>query len=99
MASQAIPGWPRNSLRVLLVEQESVGDARDAIDTVMESDVHLAALWAQARVLREATLRCGESVDVVTGEVFHEVRLVFAGPWTFGCLYFLHVTHIRQLFR
>jgi hypothetical protein len=58
MANQGIPGWPR-SLRVLLVEQENVGDGRSAIDSVMECDHQLAAQWAQARMLRDATKRYG----------------------------------------
>ena len=57
MARQVIPGWPR-SMRVLLVEQENVGDSRTPIDSVMEADAQLQELWFQQRMLRESLKRC-----------------------------------------
>eukprot|EP00050_Salpingoeca_kvevrii_P018466 m.74540 g.74540 ORF g.74540 m.74540 type:complete len:818 (+) comp8059_c0_seq2:5626-8079(+) len=52
MAAGTIAGWPQ-SLSVLLVEQEDVGDERSALETVLSANHELAQLWKEESLLMQ----------------------------------------------
>ena len=51
MANGSIPGWPQRC-KVVLVEQEDVGDARSSLETVVQAEIEIKLLKE-----REATLQ------------------------------------------
>lgn len=53
MADGSIPAWPRNC-KVLLVEQEDVGDERSALQVVMAASEEITHLRQQEKVLASA---------------------------------------------
>eukprot|EP00038_Savillea_parva_P002367 m.113733 g.113733 ORF g.113733 m.113733 type:complete len:819 (-) comp10814_c1_seq2:62-2518(-) len=54
MADKRIPGWPQ-SLRVLLVEQEDIGDDRSAVESVMSAAGDIVLLQKKEAILSAAS--------------------------------------------
>ena len=55
MANGSIPGWPQRC-KVVLVEQEDVGDARTSLETVVQAELEIKMLKEREGVLQPAAV-------------------------------------------